>query len=160
MLSVVLASLIFLLSPHSWGQAVSATLLGNVTDNTGASVPNAEIQILESATGIAHSGVTNESGNFTFPDLTPGTYAVSIESKGFKRETRENVDVIVNTTTRVDLVLQPGDVTESVLVTGAPAIMQTDRADVSANAGQHAGFGQPELPDFAHPGARRRPARF
>jgi hypothetical protein len=112
---------------------VSATLLGTVTDNTGATVPNAQLQILESSTGIAHAGVTNESGNFTFPDLTPGNYTVSVESKGFKKETRANVDVVVNTATRVDFSLQPGSITESVIVTAAPPIMQTDRADVSAN---------------------------
>jgi hypothetical protein len=137
LLSVILLSLIVLLTPHCGAQAVSATLLGNVTDNTGASVPNAQVQILESATAITHTGVTNESGNFTFPDLTPGTYAVSVEFKGFKKETRVDVDVVVNTTTRVDLVLQPGDVTESVVVTAAPAIMQTDRADVSTNIEAH-----------------------
>jgi hypothetical protein len=137
MLSAVLALLIFLLSPYAWGQAVSATLLGTVTDNTGAAVPNAQVQILENATGIAHVGATNSSGNFTFPDLTPGTFAVSAEVKGFKKETRENVDVVVNTTTRVDLTLQPGSVSESVIVTGTPAIMQTDRADVSTNIEAH-----------------------
>ena len=137
MLSAVLALLIFLLSPYAWGQAVSATLLGTVTDNTGAAVPNAQVQILENATGIARVGATNSSGNFTFPDLTPGTFAVSAEVKGFKKETRENVDVVVNTTTRVDLTLQPGSVSESVIVTGTPAIMQTDRADVSTNIEAH-----------------------
>jgi hypothetical protein len=133
LLTAILASLVLLLAPLSRGQAVSATLLGNVTDNTGAAVPNAQLQILETGTGIAHAGVTNESGNFTFPDLTPGNYTVSVESKGFKKETRENVDVVVNTATRVDLSLQPGSITESVIVTAAPPIMQTDRADVSAN---------------------------
>ena len=86
MLSAVFVSLILLLSPYAWGQAVSATRLGTVTDNTGAAVPNAQVQILENATAIAHAGVTNGSGNFTFPDLTPGTYAVSAEVKGFKKE--------------------------------------------------------------------------
>ena len=137
LLTAILASLVLLLAPLSRGQAVSATLLGTVTDDTGAAVPNAEVQILESSTGIAHAGVTNESGNFTFPDLTPGNYTVSVESKGFKKETRANVDVVVNTTTRVDLSLQPGSITESVIVTAAPPIMQTDRADVSANIESH-----------------------
>jgi hypothetical protein len=145
MLSAVFAALILLLAPLSLGQAVSATLLGNVTDNTGAAVPNAPVQILESATGIAHATVTNESGNFTFPDLTPGTYTVSVEAQGFKKETRANVDVVVNTTTRVDLDLQPGSVNESVVVTDAVPIMQTDRADVSANIESHTLAAMPVL---------------
>jgi hypothetical protein len=101
-LRVVWMAVAFVLAPQVWGQAVSATLLGNVTDHTGAAVPNAEIHIQENATGIAHTGTTNDSGNFTFPDLTPGSYTVSAESRGFKKETRANVDVVVNTTTRVD----------------------------------------------------------
>lgn len=115
------------------GQAVSATLVGTVTDNTGAIVPKAMVAIVESATGIVHTDVTNGSGNYTFPDLTPGTYSVTVTSKGFKKEVRAGVDVAVNTTTRVDIALQPGAVTETVTVTGAPPIMETDRADVSAN---------------------------
>ena len=128
-----LAMLILALSPSAWGQAVTATLLGTVTDNTGAAVPGATVTILENATGIPHTSVSNESGNYTFPDLPPGSYSVSAEAKGFKKEVRSAVDLVVNTSTRVDLTLQPGSISETVTVTGAPAIMQTDRADVSAN---------------------------
>jgi hypothetical protein len=115
------------------GQAVSATLVGTVTDNTGAIVTKATVTITESATGIVHVDTTNESGNYTFPNLTPGSYNVTITGQGFKKEIRNGVDVAVNTTTRVDITLQPGSVTETVTVTGAPPIMETDRADVSTN---------------------------
>jgi hypothetical protein len=98
-----------------------------VTDNTGAAVPNAQVQILESATGIKHAGVTNESGNFTFPDLTPGNYTAAVESPGFKKASRTNVEVVVDTTTRVHLSLEPGSISETIEVTAAPAIMQTDQ---------------------------------
>jgi hypothetical protein len=120
-------------SQIAWGQAVSATLVGTVTDNTGAIVPKASVTILENATGITHVDTTNGSGNYTFPDLTPGTYTVTISASGFKKETRAAVDVAVNTTTRVDITLQAGSITETVTVTGAPPIMETDRADVSTN---------------------------
>lgn len=118
-------------------QAVSATLVGTITDSTGAGVVGAKITILEVATGVSRTGATNESGNYTFPDLTPGTYAVTVEAKGFKKVTRPGVDVVVNTTTRVDLGLQPGSTTETITVTAAPAILQTDRADVSTNLESH-----------------------
>jgi Carboxypeptidase regulatory-like domain len=114
-------------------QAVSATLVGTVTDTTGAGVPGAKITIQETATGISRETVSNESGNYTFPNLTPGTYSIVVLAAGFKKETRPSVDVVVNTTARVDLDLQPGSATETVTVTAAPAIMQTDRADVSTN---------------------------
>src|SRR5271156_2457194 len=133
----LLAVLLLLAAPFSHGQAVSATLVGTVADATGAGVVGAKIAIHEQATGISRETVTNESGNYTFPDLTPGTYSVVVAATGFKKETRDSVDVVVNTTTRVDLDLQPGSTSETVTVTAAPAIMQTDRADVSTNIESH-----------------------
>ena len=112
-------------------QAVSATLLGSVTDKTGAEVNNGKVTIQELATGSTHVANTNESGNYTFPNLPPGAYSVTAEAQGFKKETRSSVDVIVNTATRVDLALEPGSASETVTVTDVPPILQTDRADVS-----------------------------
>src|SRR5579883_602107 len=112
-------------------QAVSATLLGSINDKTGASIPNAKVSIKEISTGITHEATTNASGNYTFPDLAPGAYSVTAEATGFKKETRARVDVIVNTTTRVDMNLEPGSTTEIITVTDVPPILQTDRADVS-----------------------------
>ena len=113
------------------GQAVSATLLGTVTDATGASVANAKVATTETATGLIHESVTNESGNFTIPNLQPGSYSVTVEAKGFKKETRQNIDLVSNSTVRVDLSLVPGNVSETVVVTTAPPVLQTDRADIS-----------------------------
>lgn len=118
-------------SPHLFGQAVSATLLGTVNDATGAGVPNVQVTITAPATGATRSAQTNSSGNYTFPDLAPGLYSVSGEAQGFKKDVRANVDVLVNSTTRIDLVLQNGSVTDTVTVTDAPPVLQTDRADVS-----------------------------
>jgi hypothetical protein len=102
------------------GQAVNATLLGTVTDTSGASVPSAKVTITEVNTGVSRSSQTNGSGNYVFPDLPPGHYSVSVEQTGFKKQTRPDVTVDVNTSTRVDLQLQPGDVTETIEVTAAP----------------------------------------
>src|SRR5277367_2266744 len=103
--AAVLTFLVFVFSPCAWGQAVTATLLGTVTDTTGASVPSANVQIVELATGITHAVTTNDSGNYTFPDLTPGSYSVTVEAQGFKKEIRPRVDVVVNTSTRIDVSL-------------------------------------------------------
>src|SRR5207302_9344239 len=73
---------------------------------------------------------TNESGNFTFPDITPGRYSVTAEAPGFKREVRPAIDVNVNTATRVDMQLQTGNVSESIEVTDIPPALQTDRVDI------------------------------
>jgi hypothetical protein len=62
--------LLFALSAH--GQTVNATLLGSVTDASGGTVANAKVTITEVNTGVGRSGQTNESGNYTFPNLPPG----------------------------------------------------------------------------------------
>ena len=111
------------------GQAVNATLLGTVSDSSGAAVANVKVTITETNTGISHSSQTNESGNYIFADLPPGVYTVVAELPGFKRASRAGIDVIVNTTGRVDLVLQPGNVAETVTVGAETPLLQTERAD-------------------------------
>jgi outer membrane receptor protein involved in Fe transport len=110
-------------------QAVNATLLGTVTDPSGAVVVNAKVTATEVNTGISHTDQSNASGNFTFPDMPPGQYQVTVEMAGFKKEVRRDITVLVNSSTRVDVQVQPGNVSESVEVTGAPALLETDRAD-------------------------------
>src|ERR1700678_487096 len=133
----VLALLVLSFSHALFGQAVNATLLGTITDSSGATVAGAKVTATEVATGLIHQSVTNESGNFTFPDMEPGTYSVTAEAKGFKKETHENIDLPTNTSTRVDVDLVPGNVSETVLVTTAPALLQTDRADISTTLEAH-----------------------
>jgi len=117
----------------AYSQAVNATLLGTVTDSTGAVVANAKVTITEVTTGVKHSGQTNDSGNYTFADLPPGSYAVEVDQTGFKKEVRRDIGLLVNTTQRVDIQLQPGSLTETVEVTGAAPELQTDRADTGRN---------------------------
>ena len=118
---------------HLEAQAVSGTILGTVTDSTGASIPNAQVTILLEGQSVAHASVTNESGNFTEPDLPSGNYTVTVVAAGFKTELRENIVLLTNTTQRVDLALTPGNVSETMTVTTAPPLLQTDRADISTN---------------------------
>ena len=113
------------------GQAVNGTLLGTVTDGSGANIAGAKVSATDAATGAIHQSETNDSGNYSFPDMQPGTYSVSVEAQGFKKSTHENIDLLSNSSTRVDLTLVPGNVTETVVVTTAPPLLQTDRADIS-----------------------------
>jgi hypothetical protein len=128
-LAVLLAASILGFSSQVRGQAVNATLLGTVTDSSGGAAANVKMTITETNTGIGRSSQTNESGNYVFPDLPPGTYAVTAELSGFKRASRVAIDVIVNTSQRVDLVLQPGNVSETIVVEVETPILQTERAD-------------------------------
>src|ERR1022692_4286633 len=94
----------------AYSQAVNGTLLGTVTDSSGAVVPNAKITLTETNTGIIHSATANESGNYSFPELPPGKYSVTVEQAGFKKESRADVDVEVNSVVRINVSLQPGNV--------------------------------------------------
>ncbi len=112
-------------------QAVNGTLLGTVTDSTGAIVPGANVTATMTTTGATRVTTTNESGNYTFPDSQPGLYTIAINAKGFKKAEQQNINLLSNSTARINTVLQPGDVSETVVVTTAPPVLQTDRADIS-----------------------------
>src|SRR5271157_1301774 len=126
-------ALLLFFALSSFGQAVNATLLGTVTDITGGVVANAKVTITEVNTGVSRSGQTNDSGNFVFPDVPPGNYLVTVEMTGFKKEERKDIALLVNTTQRVDIQLQPGNISETIEVTGQAAVLQTDRADTGRN---------------------------
>jgi Carboxypeptidase regulatory-like domain len=130
-LGAILVLLAVCIAPAVWAQAVNGTLLGTVTDATGATVSGAKVSATAVATGATHESTTNDSGNYTFPDLQPGSYTVSAEAPGFKKLTNENISLLSNSSTRVDLNLQAGNVSETVTVTTAPPLLQTDRADIS-----------------------------
>jgi hypothetical protein len=110
-------------------QAIRGALLGTVTDSTGGTVPGANVTIIEVRTNISATTVTNESGNYSFPNLRDGLYRVEAELSGFRKVVRDNVQVDVNTTVRVDLALQPGEISETVTVAAESPALQTDRAD-------------------------------
>ena len=119
------------------GQAVNGTLLGTVTDPSGAVVSNATVTIVLTGQSVEHTSITNESGNFTEPDLPAGTYTITVVAKGFKKETRQNIILDTNTTTRVDISLVTGSTSETIEVTTAPPALQTDRADISSTIEQN-----------------------
>ncbi|HEY2946242.1 MAG TPA: carboxypeptidase-like regulatory domain-containing protein, partial [Vicinamibacteria bacterium] len=125
-----LAFAVLLLLPEpARAQAVKGTLLGTVTDTTGAAVPGATVTVTEVQTGISRSATTNASGNYTFSNLKDGVYRVEAELAGFRKTVHENVKVDVNTTVRVDLALQVGSLAEAVTVVQEAPPLQTDRAD-------------------------------
>jgi len=125
------ASLAAIFAAPAWPQTVNATMLGTVTDQSGAVVPNVKVTVTETQTGVAHSTLTNETGNYIVPNPPPGVYAVTVEAPGFKKETRKDIDLLVDTNTRIDAQLTPGALTEIVEVIANAAILQTDSASTT-----------------------------
>lgn len=130
-LVVTLAALIFAAS--AYGQVLYGSLVGNVTDPNGAAVPGAKVEVVNLGTRALKSTTTDENGSFSFTDLTPGTYNLTVAAASFKKDLREKVQVDANKVRRVDAQLQVGEVQETVVIgAGAEVALQTDRGDVNA----------------------------
>ena len=129
-LLVACAMSAFMIIPsNASAQAVTGTLLGNITDSSGGAVPGATVTATDVDKNISRTVVSNEAGYYIFSSLLNGTYTVDAELQGFKKVARQNVKVDVNTTVRVDLSLPVGQMTEEVTVAAESPMMQTDRAD-------------------------------
>src|SRR3984957_1681180 len=111
-------------------QQSSGSVEGTITDNTGALVANATVTLTDVDTGDVRTAASNGSGEYQFIDLVPGNYKVDVTLSGFKRFTRLNVVVQVQGSTRVDAALQVGDVSQTVEVSSAPPLLETQQATV------------------------------
>ncbi|MBI3473788.1 MAG: carboxypeptidase regulatory-like domain-containing protein, partial [Candidatus Solibacter usitatus] len=121
----VLGVLLLLASVAS-AQIGTSTITGRVTDSTGAVVPKVSITIVQTATNFQNTAVTNEDGIYRVPSLQPGAYRVTFEASGFKRLVRENIDLRTGDVLAVDAALQVGSVNESIEVTGAAPLLETE----------------------------------
>jgi hypothetical protein len=100
------------------GQTFRGTILGTVTDVTGAAVPGATVTIRNADTGLLRTTESQADGSYAVPELPIGTYDVTIEKTGFQASVTKAVPVTVAAEKRVDAALKPGQVTEQVLVSG------------------------------------------
>lgn len=111
-------------------QVLYGTLIGNVTDSSGAAIPGATVVAIDSSTGTSRQTVTAENGTYTFNNLQAGTYQVTISSKSFGTTVLKGVTVINNQARRADVQMLPAKISESVTVNADIETLQTDRADV------------------------------
>src|SRR5450631_341751 len=111
--------------------AQNATVLGTVTDPSGAVVPTATITLTNTATSAKRVIHSNSTGNYVAPDLPIGPYAVSAESAGFKRYERTGLKLDSNDVIRVDAVLQVGQVSDSVTVAADAVKVESDSSEIS-----------------------------
>jgi len=104
----------------------TATLVGTVTDSTGARVTAAKVVVVNTETSFVSNGVTSAEGDYYIPYLNPGNYRLTIEASGFKRYQRDGIVLRINEQPRLDIQLELGSVTESVQVTGAAPLLETE----------------------------------
>lgn len=113
-------------------QVLYGTITGEVTDPTGADIPNAKVTVTNQANGETRQATTAGHGEYTVPNLEPGPYTITIAPMAsFGGYTQKNVAVEVNTVVRVNATLQPASVNAEVTVDTSAPILQTETAEVN-----------------------------
>jgi hypothetical protein len=119
-----------LIATPAAAQILYGGLVGNVTDESGASVPGATVTATNDQTGVSRTTETTAEGVYRIPTLDPGAYTVRVQADGFRSFEQRGATVSVNNLTRVDVPLQLGQVSEQVTVEASAVTLQTDRAEV------------------------------
>jgi hypothetical protein len=129
--------LIALLSSHLCAQSPQGAIVGAVTDSTGAAVATAKVVLVNQDTKVSREFQTNTTGQYEAPFLPVATYSVTVEAAGFKRFQYSHVKLSTGQTVRIDAVLQVGDVSSSVTVSGGGVqLIQLEKPTISASMGQ------------------------
>lgn len=129
-LATIGVGLLVLTSSTLYGQVDTGAIYGTVKDQSGAVIPGVKVTSTSQDTGFSVSTVTAADGNFAFTPIRIGTYTLTAEYTGFQKLVHRDVTVEVQQRVAVDLVLQPGMVSQTVEVTAAPPSLQTQDASV------------------------------
>ena len=128
-----LAALVLLGSASSLhAQAITQTIQGLVSDATGAVIPGATVTVTNINTGVVQTAQTNETGNFSFPQVSVGNYEISCQLEGFKTDSISDQRVETGAQIRIDFQLEIGDVTETIEVSAAAITLNTENAVVGS----------------------------
>jgi hypothetical protein len=114
----------------AWGQEVTASISGSVTDPSGAAVAGATVTATSQERGLTHTAVTNESGIYRIAQLPVGTYELKVEKPGFASASYPPFVLTLNQVARIDIGMKVGQVSETVEVTGATPVLETDVTQV------------------------------
>jgi len=119
-----------LLQPAAYGQGITGSLTGVVTDSTGATIGGATVTVTQIATNATHTVTTSDAGTYTVTQLPPGTYSVKVTKGGFASYTQTGITLSIDQIAQVDARMQIGDQTVSVDVSTAPPVIQTEDSSV------------------------------
>lgn len=141
-------TLAVLLAGLGFAQTDLATLRGLVTDQTGASVPNAKLSLLNVGTNTSRESVSNENGDFEIPYVVQGTYTLTVMAQGFKNFVASDLLIRAREMRRVDVKLELGAVGSEVTVTGGAAVIATEGAQISSGFSREAFVNSPLSQSF------------
>jgi len=127
----------FMLAPvlaqQANGQVLYGSVVGTVTDQTGAVVPEASVTVKNTNTGLTRDATTNASGFYTMRNLSEGTYDLSVSKSGFRTYTQKGIGVSINSEIRIDPSLEVGAVAQVITVEASTAALQTTTSEVKSN---------------------------
>lgn len=133
--TLAMAGVLLISSLPAAAQVLYGSLLGDVTDPTGAVVVGAQVQITNRETGYARETITEAGGRFNFQNVNAGTYEVKITAAGFQTLTRPGIVISINNIARFDAVLKVGQVSDQITVEASTAQLQADKSDVHSEIG-------------------------
>src|SRR5215471_5264196 len=130
---LVIAVAIIVSARPAAAQVLYGSILGTVTDQSGAVVPKAHVTVFDPATHETREALTDEAGRYSFPDLPAATYEIKVTAAGFRLSTRTNVIATINNVTRADVQIEVGAANQEITVAASSAVLQTDTSDVHTN---------------------------
>ncbi len=116
----------FFVAVAAFAQTPSASVVGRITDPSGAVVPGVTVKVTELDTGIIREGLSNDIGEYTIPYLNPGRYSLEASAPGFRTYRREELTLAVDQILRIDIGLEVGATTETIVVAEAPPTLNTE----------------------------------
>jgi hypothetical protein len=121
---------VFLICLPVWSQGNAGRILGTLTDQSGGVLVGATVTVADTQRGTTRTLTTNQAGEYNSPGLLPSTYTVRAEAMGFKAFERVGIQLEANQEVRVDLLLQPGQQTQTITVTEALPMVDTTNAEL------------------------------
>ncbi|MGO4209324.1 carboxypeptidase regulatory-like domain-containing protein [Terriglobus sp. 2YAB30_2] len=125
-------SLVFLLLPYLALAQQTSTIVGTVSDSSGAAIPDAVVSLVDTATGFQRTVTSNAEGQYTAASIPAGSYRISVEKPGFQRLERSNITLAAAATADVDLALSVGSNSETVTVSESASLLQSQSGVVSS----------------------------
>jgi hypothetical protein len=111
-------------------QQTTATLLGTVGDASGGSIPGVAVRVINLATNAQRETVTDQTGYYSIPNLPAGNYKVTATKEGFQGQQYDSVTLQVEQSARLAILMQVGNVAETVNVSASASLLQTENASV------------------------------
>src|SRR3954465_1481081 len=124
------AVLLFGTVQPSHAQVLYGSIVGTVEDPSGSVIPKATVTVVNKQTGAIRETAADEAGRFSILTLPAGAYDLKVTATGFRQLTKTDIEVAINTVSRVDAKLEVGQTNEQVTVSASAATLQTDKSDV------------------------------